>query len=115
MAIISPVKISITLIDPALLKSNWAESFCTSVSKVNLILASKIVRKLINLKKNIKNKKNKNKYLLTVKDDFQNRFKIKIEYLELRDINDLKLSNSINTSRLFVAYYLNGVRLIDNL
>ena len=85
------------------------------LSKVNLILASKIVRKLINVKKNIKNKKNKNKYLLTVKDDFQNRFKIKIEYLELRDINDLKISNSIDSSRLFVAYYLNGVRLIDNL
>jgi len=85
------------------------------LSKRNLILASKIVRKLINVKKNIKNKKNKNKYLLTVKDDFQKQFKIKIEYLELRYINDLKLSNVINKSKLFVAYYLNGVRLIDNL
>ena len=75
----------------------------------------KIVRKLINVKKNIKNKKNKNKHLLTVKDDFQKQFKIKIEYLELRDINNLKLSNVIKTSRLFVAYYLNGIRLIDNL
>ena len=78
-------------------------------------MAGKILRKLINLKKNLKNKKNKNKYLLNVKDDFQKQFKIKIEYLELRDMNSLKLSNIINTSRLFVAYYLNGVRLIDNL
>ncbi len=85
------------------------------LSKGNLTLASKIVRKLINVKKNIKNKKNKNKYLLTVKDNFQKQFKIKIEYLELRDINNLKLSNVINTSRIFVAYYLDGVRLIDNL
>ena len=85
------------------------------LSKKNLKLASKIVGKLINLKKNIKIKKNKNKYLLTVKDDFQKRFKIKIEYLELRNINNLKLSNVINKSRLFVAYYLNGIRLIDNL
>ena len=85
------------------------------LSKENLILASKIVRKLINVKKNIKNKKNKNKYLLTIKNDFQKQFKIKIEYLELRDKNNLKLTNVINTSRLFVAYYLNGVRLIDNL
>ncbi len=85
------------------------------LSRGNLILASKIIRKLINVKKNIRNKKNKNKYLLTVKNDFQKQFKIKIEYLELRDINNLKLSNVINTSRLFVAYYLNGVRLIDNL
>ncbi|MDC3187459.1 pantoate--beta-alanine ligase [Candidatus Pelagibacter sp.] len=85
------------------------------LSKGNLALASKIVRKLINVKKNIKNKKNKNKYLLTVKDNFQKQFKIKIEYLELRNINNLKLSNVINTSRIFVAYYLDGVRLIDNL
>ena len=85
------------------------------LSKRNLILAGKIIRKLINVKKNIKIKKNKNKYLLTVKDDFQKQFKIKIEYLELRDINNLKLSNVINTSKLFIAYYLNGVRLIDNL
>ena len=85
------------------------------LSKGNLIIASKIVRKLINVKKNIKNKKNKNKYLLTVKNNFQKQFKIKIDYLELRNINNLKLSNIINTSRLFVAYYLNGVRLIDNL
>ena len=85
------------------------------LSKGNLITASKIVRKLINVKKNIKNKKNKNKYLLTIKNNFQKQFKIKIEYLELRNINNLKLSNITNTSRLFVAYYLNGVRLIDNL
>ena len=85
------------------------------LSKGNLILSSKIVRKLINVKKNIKNKKNKNKYLLTVKDYFQKKYKIKIEYLELRDIKSLKLSNVTSTSRLFIAYYLNGVRLIDNL
>jgi pantoate--beta-alanine ligase len=85
------------------------------LSKENLKLAGKIVRKLIDLKKNIKIKKNKNKYLLTVKDDFQKKFKIKIEYLELRNTNNLKLSNVIKRSKLFVAYYLNGVRLIDNL
>ena len=85
------------------------------LSRNNIILASEIIKKLINVKKNIKSKKNKNKYLLTVKDDFQKQFKIKIEYLEFRDINTLKLSNIISRSKLFVAYYLNGVRLIDNL
>ena len=85
------------------------------LSRNNIILASKIIKKLINVKKNIKLKKNKNKYLLTVKDDFQKQFKIKIEYLEFRDMNTLKLSNIVSRSKLFVAYYLNGVRLIDNL
>jgi len=85
------------------------------LSKKNLALASVIIRKLINLKKNIKLKKNKNRYLKTVKNDLEKKFNIKIEYLELRNIYNLKLSSVINESRLFVAYYLNGVRLIDNL
>ena len=85
------------------------------LSKKNLALASVIIRKLINLKKNIKLKKNKNRYLKTVKNELEKKFNIKIEYLELRNIYNLKLSNVINKSRLFVAYYLNGVRLIDNL
>ena len=85
------------------------------LSKENLIIAGKITKKLIVLKKNIKLKKNKNKYLLSLKKDLQKQFKIKIDYLELRDINNLKLSNVIYKSRLFVSYYLNKVRLIDNL
>ena len=41
--------------------------------------------------------------------------KIKIDYLELRNIKNLKISKTKNNSRLFIAYYLNNVRLIDNL
>ncbi len=85
------------------------------LSKENVALASVIIRKLINLKKNIKLKKNKNRYLKTVKNELEKKFNINIEYLELRNIYNLKLSSVINKSRLFVAYYLNGVRLIDNL
>ncbi|MBD1169645.1 pantoate--beta-alanine ligase [Pelagibacterales bacterium SAG-MED08] len=85
------------------------------LSKENVALASVIIRKLINLKKNIKFKKNKNRYLKTVKNELEKKFNINIEYLELRNIYNLKLSSVINKSRLFVAYYLNGVRLIDNL
>ena len=53
--------------------------------------------------------------LNTQKKEMENYFKIKIEYLELRDKKNLKFSNKINNSRLFIAYYLNEVRLIDNL
>ena len=52
----------------------------SQLSKGNMLLASKIVRNLINVKKNIKIKKNKNEYLLSVKKDFQKKFKIRIEY-----------------------------------
>ena len=85
------------------------------LSKENLTLASKIIKKLIFVKKSIKLKKNKNAYLLAVKKDLQKQFKIKIDYLELRDINNLKLSNINHKSRLFVSFYINGIRLIDNL
>ena len=67
------------------------------------------------MKKIIKSKKNKNKYLFNVKNNLQKKYKIKIEYLELRNVNNLRLSNVVNRSKIFVAYYLNEVRLIDNL
>ena len=85
------------------------------LSKENLALASIIIKKLIYSKKIIKKKKNKNKYLKTVKSNLEEKLNINIEYLELRNIYNLKLSNDLNKSRLFVAYYLKGVRLIDNL
>ena len=45
---------------------------------------------------------------------FQKFLKINIEYLELRSIKNLKISNTVKGSRLFVAYYIDNVRLIDN-
>ncbi len=45
---------------------------------------------------------------------FEKLLKIKIEYLELRSIKNLKISNNVKDSRLFVAYYIDKVRLIDN-
>ena len=49
------------------------------------------------------------------KNKLKNIYQIEIDYLELRNINNLKISNTNKNSRLFIAYYLNNVRLIDNL
>ena len=49
------------------------------------------------------------------KKELKNNYKIKIDYLELRNIKNLKISNTEKNSRLFIAYYLKNVRLIDNL
>ena len=46
---------------------------------------------------------------------FEDRYKIKIDYLENRRINNFKKTNNFNLSKIFIAYYLNKVRLIDNL
>ena len=64
---------------------------------------------------NISKKNSINKYLSLKKIDLIKKFKIKIEYLELRNIENLKKSNTFKNSKIFIAYYLDKVRLIDNL
>ncbi len=85
------------------------------LKKNNLVIVAKIFKKLVDIKKNIKNKKNIRGFLNLQKKELKNNYKIKIDYLELRNINNLKISRSNKNSRLFIAYHINKVRLIDNL
>ncbi len=85
------------------------------LNKSYLDTASIIYKKLATIKKNIINKKNISNFLKLKKKELTNNFKIKIDYLELRNTNNLKISNRSKNSRLFIAYYLSNVRLIDNL
>ena len=85
------------------------------LNKSSLIIAAKIYKKMVDIKKNIKNKKNIFSYLNLEKKELKNNYRIKIDYLELRNINNLKISSTNKNSRLFIAYYINKVRLIDNL
>ena len=85
------------------------------LKKPNLIIAAKIFNKLVDIKKNIKNKKNISSFLKLQKNELKNNYKIKIDYLELRNTNNLKISSTKKNSRLFIAYYLNNIRLIDNI
>ena len=48
------------------------------------------------------------------KKQLEKIYKIKIDYLEFRDEKNLKLNNFKNKYRLFVAYKIDNVRLIDN-
>ena len=48
------------------------------------------------------------------KNELKQLYNINIEYLELRKDIDLKNTNKIKNSRIFFAYYLNKIRLIDN-
>ena len=85
------------------------------LSPSNYITASKICKKLIDIKKKINNKKNIANFLKYHKKQLEKNFQIKIDYLETRNIKNLKISKKIKNTRLFIAYYLNNVRLIDNL
>ena len=48
------------------------------------------------------------------KKNLEKKYNIKIDYLEFRDEKNLKLNNFKNKFRLFVAYNIDNVRLIDN-
>ena len=67
-----------------------------------------------------KNKLNKINYKKTkklvgkLKNNLQEKFNIKIEYLECRNLINLGTNIKNKPFKLFVSYYLNKVRIIDN-
>ena len=68
----------------------------------------------MNFKKEFIKNKNFNTLLNEKKKELSKLYNLKIEYLEFRNINNLKLSNKLKNSKIFIAYYLNKIRLIDN-
>ena len=85
------------------------------LNKNNLITSGLISNKLFKLKKTIKKDKQKNKKLIEIiKKDLIKRFDIKIEYLECRNLINLRTNLYNKPFKIFLAYYLNNVRLIDN-
>ena len=77
--------------------------------------ASKIAFYLKNIKYKSKSQGHKLSLSLSnIKEKLEKKFNIKIDYLEFRDEKNLKLNNFKNNYRLFVAYNIDNVRLIDN-
>ena len=86
----------------------------THLKKGDLINAGKITKSLIIFKKKLLNKKNLNDLILIKKNQLKKEYDIKIDYLELRNTKNLRLTNKIKNAKIFVAYFINKVRLIDN-
>ena len=84
------------------------------LNKNDLKEVENISKKFLNLKKEIKKYKDINKFLNQSKKKLEKIFKIKIEYLENRNLKNLKISNKYFRSKIFLSYYFKGVRLIDN-
>ena len=84
------------------------------LNRKDLILAGKLSSHLIIFKKSLVKKTHIRKLLIAQKEYLKKTFNISIEYLELRNIKSLKVSNKIKNSKIFISYFLNGVRLIDN-
>ena len=78
-------------------KASEIASFLKKIKYISKSQASKLALNLPNYKK-----------------ELENKYKIKIDYLEFRDEKNLKLNNFKNKYRLFVAYEIDNIRLIDN-
>ena len=64
------------------------------LNKSSIVIAAKIYKKLVSIKKNIKNKKNISRFLNLQKKELINNYKINIDYLELRNLSNLKISTT---------------------
>ena len=84
------------------------------LSNKNHKLLTNFIISVFNFKKKIEKKSKINLMLKKFKKELQNLYKIKIEYLEVRNEKDLKIYNKNKKFKLFVAFYINKVRLIDN-
>ena len=85
------------------------------LNKTNLKKLRLVTNELINLKKIIyKDKRNHNNTIKTHKKNLIKKYKIKIDYLECRNIINLGTNIHKYSFKLFAAYYLDNVRFIDN-
>ena len=86
-----------------------------NLNKKNLLLASKIY-KYFKLKKKLI-KKSYNEYnIFDIKKDLLKLGLQKIDYIEMLNINTLKkIKKKSENYKIFIAYYINKIRLIDNI
>ena len=85
------------------------------LNQASLKTVGLITRKLFSLKSSINKDKNKSNVLINdLKKELIKNFNIKIEYLECRNLKDLGTNLYKKPFKLFVAYYYENVRLIDN-
>ena len=84
------------------------------LSKNQFKIAGKVAKKLKKFKKKIKDKRSLTKKIHQFKMNLKNIYGIKIDYLEIRNEKNLSVSIKNSKFRLFVAYYIGNVRLIDN-
>ena len=84
------------------------------LSKNELNKAGQIAKYLFKLKSSLKKNNQSYNNILIKKKELQKKFNIKIDYLEVRNEKNLTALTKNKKIKLFVAYYINKVRLIDN-
>ena len=86
----------------------------TLLNKDQIIKAEKFTQTIVAFRKSIKKIKVTAKILNKKKRELSKLFKVQIQYLELRNTTNFKISNKIKNSKIFVAFFIDKVRLIDN-
>ena len=86
----------------------------TFLNKTELFQAREIAREMFFLKKKLAKTKNIKKLISEKRKELTRLFNIRFDYLELRNITNLENSKRVKNAKLFIAYYINKVRLIDN-
>ena len=84
------------------------------LSKKQINIAEKIITSLKLLKIKLKKLDQIEKKIMDEKKILEKKFNCKIQYLELRNKKNFKKTNKLKNSKLFVAFFLKKVRLIDN-
>jgi len=92
------------------------------LNKIDLKTSGLITNKLIKLKRSLCTRNELDSIaskkvmglIQKTKKELTKKFKIKIEYLECRNLMTITTNLKNKPFKLFVAYYLNEVRLIDN-
>lgn len=85
------------------------------LTKSEIKIASKVYHYIVNIKKKLRKKK-----IIISKKEIEKKLNAlgvkNINYIEFRDLKDLKKKNKISSkTNIFIAYYLGNVRLIDNI
>ncbi len=86
----------------------------TLLNRNDLKKAGAIARNLIIFKKILSKKINLKNLFLMKKKELKKKYDIKIDYIELRNTKNLHLTNRTKNAKIFIGYYINRVRLIDN-
>ena len=85
------------------------------LTKINYSKLVKIVKQFKQLKKKLILKK---KFIKSINNklinNIEKRYKIRIDYLEIRDEKNLKTCIKNSKFRIFTAFWINNIRLIDN-
>ena len=81
----------------------------------SLFKTSMLIKNLKKIKKTLSKSINIDRYLKKKSVELMQKYGIKIEYLEFRNLKDLKKSDTKKNSKIFIAFYIDEVRLIDNL